>query len=469
MMLAGSAQVDITPSLGTHLAGDGMGIHRPARKVLDPLYAKALVLESGGKRVCILAMDLLCVTLEYTRRIREEAARRHGLDPQAIMVHVEQNHAAPSLGSLMLDPDFPFSAPTDKEYIAGSEARYCEVAVSGALEAIGRASAELRHVEVGWGRGVVEGLAFNRRGVRTDGTICMPWFYAREKMPRGPVHIRYLEGPFDPEVGVLCLRDESKRPVAMLLSYACHPVNLFATDKLAVSADWPGAWAAAVREEHGEGCVPIVLNGACGNLNPWPPFTPDFVPDHRRMGQALADMSRRVIEGMSYRDSDRLDARARRLPLDYRDIPPARREEAARILHEHPGMQWDPARGEVDSAWFLAASTMSTEYCRRRWPRFPYEIQAFRIGDAAVVGLPGEPFVEGQLEIKTASPAPFVCVAHMCTQYVGYLPTREAAARGGHEAWDKHTYWAKLAPDSLERIVGNARAMVGELFPPGSV
>ena len=32
---AGSAQIDITPPLGTHLAGDGAGIHRPGRKALD--------------------------------------------------------------------------------------------------------------------------------------------------------------------------------------------------------------------------------------------------------------------------------------------------------------------------------------------------------------------------------------------------------------------------------------------------
>ena len=60
--------MDITPPLGTHLAGDGVGIHRPARTVLDPLFARALVVESNGRRICILAMDVLCVTLEYTRK-----------------------------------------------------------------------------------------------------------------------------------------------------------------------------------------------------------------------------------------------------------------------------------------------------------------------------------------------------------------------------------------------------------------
>ena len=40
---AGAAQVDITPPEGTHLAGSGADVHRPAEVVLDPLYAKAVV------------------------------------------------------------------------------------------------------------------------------------------------------------------------------------------------------------------------------------------------------------------------------------------------------------------------------------------------------------------------------------------------------------------------------------------
>ena len=51
MIRAGSAQVDITPPLGTHLAGDGAGIRRPARRALDPLHAKAVVIESKGRRM----------------------------------------------------------------------------------------------------------------------------------------------------------------------------------------------------------------------------------------------------------------------------------------------------------------------------------------------------------------------------------------------------------------------------------
>ena len=86
------------------------------------------------------------------------------------------------------------------------------------------------------------------------------------------------------------------------------------------------------------------------------------------------------------------------------------------------------------------------------------------MGDLAIVGLPGEPFVEGQLEIKTNSESPYVFVAHLTTHYVGYLPTRSAYARGGHEANEDVTYWAKLAPGSLEMVGGSAKVLLKEIF-----
>jgi hypothetical protein len=294
----------------------------------------------------------------------------------------------------------------------------------------------------------------------------MPWFYTRQQKPLGPTEIKYLEGPNDPEVGVCCAQDERMRPVAALLHYSCHPVNLFATDYRVVSADWPGAWCTAVESAWGSPCTAAVLNGCCGNLNPWPPFEADFRPDHRRMGRELAEIADKVRRQVRFAASERLDWRLRRILLPYRDVPQARRVEVDRILTQDPQPKYrEPGSKQVDPVWFLAASTRSIDYLRRRCcDGFPYEIQAFRIGDLAVVGLPGEPFVEGQLAIKLGSPAPFTFVAHMTSHYVGYIPTAAACARGGHEANRDCTYWAKLAPEALDIVVANAVSLVKEMF-----
>ena len=462
MLQIGQAAIDITPPLGTHLAGSGMGEHRPAQKILDPLYAKVMVAQAKDAKLCIITLDTLAVTLPYTRAIRESAVAL-GFEPHAVMVHSLQNHSAPSCGALMLDPDFPLDLRPDQEHITGSEAAYTKQAVAGATRAIQEANDALTPVQVAMGHAVRDDLAFNRRGVMRGGNICMPWPFTSDAKPLGPTDIVYMEGPADPQVGVWCAQSAAGDVAAMLLHFTCHPVNVFAREKNTVCADWPGAWSAKVKDQNSLMCPPMVINGCCGNVNPWPAFTPNFTPDHVRMGNELADTTQAVIESLSFADVDSIDWHFDKIPLAYRDIPNDRQDQVNRILAEHPTLKLQD-NGEVDPTWFHAASTKSIELCRNREPQFMYEIQVCRIGDMAIISLPGEPFVEGQLEIKTRSPAKLTFIAHMSTQYVGYLPTSDACARPGHETNANCTYWAKFAPDSLERIVKATLAILTELF-----
>ena len=464
---AGSAIVDITPESGTHLAGSGAGEHRPAQSVLDPLCARAVVLEAGGRRLCILGLDLCIVTEQFTNTVRRQAADRFGLTPEALMVHAVQTHSAPSVGPFMLDPDFPLDVTEATEYLLGSESAYTNQVVDRSLQAIGEAQDSLEPVQAGVGRAVRDGLAFNRRAVMRDGRVTMPWVFSADEKPLGPTDIAYMEGPIDPEVGVFCARTEDRRNVCLLLHYTCHPVNAFGTRSTyyAVSADWPGCWAAGMQEACGADTVPLVLNGCCGNINPWPPFVADFRPDARRMGAELAGLGRRIVASLSFGDVQAVDYRARTVPLPFREVLPGRRAAVDRALAEHPEPKWlDGEPNRIDTTWFRAASTKSIEYCRKRTPALPYEVQVFRVGGTAIVGLPGEPFVEGQLAIKVRSPAPYTFVAHGTSHYVGYLPTRDAYQRGGHEANPDCTYWAKMAPGCLETVVDTAVEMLDELF-----
>ena len=465
LLRAGAAMIDITPPAGTHLAGSGAGEHRPAQAVMDPLFAKAIVFEAGEQRVCMVILDLTIVTGDYTDLIRAAIGEQTGLAPEAIMIQATQTHSAPSLGYFMLDPDFPLETTAETEYLRGAERAYGDRAAAAAVEAAVEAESKLQPVCIGLGRGVLGDLAFNRRGIRRDGTIAMPKPLGREQQPFGIADICYLEGPMDPEVGVCCVQDMNMQPLAFLLHYTCHPVNAFGYRETyrAVSADWPGAWTREMQQLFGGDAVPLVVNGCCGNINPWHPFDPDCRPDHQRMGRELAQMSERIVHNMAFANDAALDCRVEKVGLPYREIPAERLREVNAILAKDP----QPPRGEngeVDPHWFRAASTRSVELARQRDAEFPYEIQAFRIGDLGVIGLPGEPFVEGQLALKTNSAAPFLFPAHLTTHYVGYLPTRAAYARGGHEANEDVTYWAKLAPGSLETVVEQARTLVEELF-----
>ena len=68
-LLAAAVEIDITPPVGTSMAGYGartdssIGVH-------DPLLGQLLLLQLGSQRIALITLDLIGVGLELTRQIR---------------------------------------------------------------------------------------------------------------------------------------------------------------------------------------------------------------------------------------------------------------------------------------------------------------------------------------------------------------------------------------------------------------
>lgn len=465
---AGATRIEITPQRDVSLAGE-VGWYRPGKYVDMPLYARLLVIEAEGQKICFVSLDVTIVTAAVTARIRAAIETACGVPPAAIMVHATQVHAAPALGSFMFDEDFP---PLDAEFewLSGAEGHYADFVVERIAAAA--AAVTLEPVRLRAGSGIEGRIQFNRRAVTDDGSVRMPG--PRWVEPLGPTYIRYLEGPTDPELGVVCLQGQGPKPVALLLHHTGHPVNVF--PQPVVSGDWPGAWAAEMERLH-PGCVALVANGCCGNINPWDPFDPEYRPDHRRMGRLLAEGTQKVLEHAETDAGQKVAALHRRLSLPLRQVEAELLAQAEAVIKQHPQPQWTSAGGyqgyeggagtaagvkTVDREWMVAASVLSVHLQQQRVGDLDYEMQVFRLGDTALVGLAGEPFVEGQLRLKMESPARPTLVAHCCNMYCGYLPIPAAFARGGHEVTTR--YWAKLRPEALDQVVDAAGGMLKEVF-----
>jgi hypothetical protein len=228
---AGAARVDISPPLGTQLAGD-IGLLRPVEEIKDPLHASALVVEDArGRKACILSLDLTLLTKRWVTPIREAAVERFGFDPDTVMVCATQTHSAPAFGHAFAECECEY-IPDDARWLLGGDDDYHPLVVEKSLEAITAAVARLEPVQVGAVSGIEARSAFNRRFVMRDGA-------ATTHPPTANPRIRYSEGPIDPEVGVVCFKNSADEIIASLLHYTCHPNHGY--PKLYVSADWPGA------------------------------------------------------------------------------------------------------------------------------------------------------------------------------------------------------------------------------------
>ena len=63
-------------------------------------------------------------------------------------------------------------------------------------------------------------------------------------------------------------------------------------------------------------------------------------------------------------------------------------------------------------------------------------VQAIRLGDAAILALPGEIFVETGLRIKAQTSASPLMMVSLANGYIGYVCTDEALTQeGGYETW----------------------------------
>jgi hypothetical protein len=94
-------------------------------------------------------------------------------------------------------------------------------------------------------------------------------------------------------------------------------------------------------------------------------------------------------------------------------------------------------------------------------------IQALRVGNDAIVAIPGEEFVETGMRIKRISPADHTLVAaYSNSANMGYVPIREAYPKMGYEVYGAHMWYGlfRLAPGAAEAVTGAALSLLKRLF-----
>ncbi len=84
-MLAGAAEIDITPRVGIELTGYVARLG-PSVGVHDRLHARALVMDDGTARAALVACDPVGLDSAYVDRARREIGAAIGAAPGSVMV-----------------------------------------------------------------------------------------------------------------------------------------------------------------------------------------------------------------------------------------------------------------------------------------------------------------------------------------------------------------------------------------------
>ena len=83
--------------------------------------------------------------------------------------------------------------------------------------------------------------------------------------------------------------------------------------------------------------------------------------------------------------------------------------------------------------------------------------------DLAFVGMPGEIFVDFQLDLKSRSPINDTFLLGYCNGYLAYFPTIKAAAEGGYGAGSQTFVEVGAGERMIDRAVINLYTFVGKL------
>jgi Neutral/alkaline non-lysosomal ceramidase, N-terminal len=398
---AGVARVDITPPLGTPV-GCWAARRALAQGVHEPLVAQALVLSDGEHSAAIVATDLVFVSAELARVVREHVAGLTGIPQRAISVHASHNHSAPSLvrGSTVGGlPDIP-------EF-----GRYADALgdlLSGAAYAAWR---RLEPARLGAAVGRVEGVS-NNRVDRTRGV--------------------------DDSLTVLRIDRADGRPLAAVVSFAVHPISVGG-----VTIEWDAEYIAPLRAAV-EAAIPgvecLFLQGCAGDVAPYDWWFGNYQAS--RHGYELRDRLGRTIGehavglyGAIHCDGEVpvasettwLDLRRRRHAYSAEEL-----DELAAELDGDPGSDWPevwtPEVHTMTSAQMFprtyqqGAVRMYRDMIDRADEPVATQVVGIRAGDAAIVTNPFELFNAVGSRIKERSPFGTTIAAAYANDYAGYLP-----------------------------------------------
>lgn len=416
----GSASIAVTPPVGTAMEGYSarQGV---SQGVHDDLYARALVLDDGLTRAALVSCDLIGVDRRLVAAVRQQASEATGIPADHIMIAAIHTHAGPAGLRRGMD-----------EALAELTARH----IAGAIAAADR---EKRPGVLKVGRCAIDSVSQNRRD------------------PSWPIdtalRLLLLDSP-----------EPGEPPLAAVINFACHATVLYHTNLL-LSADYP-AYAVRTFQRLLPETACLFLQGACANVNPaW--MEQDFAEVERVgtiVGSAAArlalemrplgrvqrawnirwdELTEKPVTAGELVPEARLRVASRHMELPLRPLMPleeydARLSELGKRLDALPSDAGpDQRHALLQEITRLRTERMvaqrSTELGESR-PALHPEIMAIGLGpDLAILGLPGEFFVETAEAIERASAIRHLLVACYANHYVGYVCPPEAYEEGGYE------------------------------------
>ncbi|HWC76825.1 MAG TPA: neutral/alkaline non-lysosomal ceramidase N-terminal domain-containing protein [Blastocatellia bacterium] len=373
---AGVARKEITPKEPVPMWGYGARHDALSNGVLDPLYAVALVIQAGDKKLAIVGLDLGRAPAERSLQIiRTRIKEQAGIDHSFIAG--SHSHHTPVLELS--------DEPGKGKGRFDAALRYYKQMEDGIVEAIVEANSKLAPCRMATGTTQLEGFNRNR-------------------------HTKLTPKPSDRDLAVMRLDDMSGKPIAILMNFTAHPTMINAMI-LKFSADFVGAMKQTVEKELGG--TAIFMQGAAGDqsTNEGPN------KGYQAFGAALGKEVVKLASSLTTKEVDNPSL----------EVKEDRFKFTSRVDLGNPLVRTAYAK-----AFFPELiPNFVDEYADGVRPRLTVAVLN---GEVAMVGASGEFFSNHSIRFKERARAERVFFFGYCNGYHQYFPTIEAVAEGGYGA-----------------------------------
>ena len=412
MIKVGFARLDVTPPLGSPLAGYFK--ERPADGILDPIELNAIAFSNGKDTAIIIAADFIGMNMQHSEAVRALIEEKSGVPKDHVMICCLHQHTSLRIGGS------GYAELKDMAYIDLLYRKFADVSV---LAVADMCEAKVTTAE----RRAIEDIAFVRRYVLEDGTI------ATNPKPYLAKPIRHCDES-DNTVRLIRFKREGKKDIAYV-NFSTHPDVISGTK---LSADWPGFVRRFVESGIEDTCC-ICVVGCQGDSNhvnfllPIEKRLPEgpFVAHSRRMGRIIAETVKLIWDNTTEHECDTVFGGVTVIYNKTNTDGEELYDEQKSFLDDYNAGKFDANRQPsiTEIAFATRITKLRTEPLYHAVP-----ITVLGLGDIAFVGFGGEPFTHYTIAAKEAAGSKTVFCSCVTNGNEGYLPHERAFLEGGYEA-----------------------------------
>jgi hypothetical protein len=421
----GVATCDITPPVGTHMAGFGSRT-QPSEGVYRRLGATVTIINDGEITLLLAGAEIASFG-DLTPRVRGRIAQATGIDDSNIILCPSHTHSGPTTRAL----DDLFDSPRNHAYL--------DELIDKLARCARDAQGDLAPAMLRCGEAHCD-LATNRRRPDPDnpGRVL-------------PSMLPYPQGVSDHGVPVIAAYAPDGTLRHVLFSYGCHPSSY---SGLLIGGDYVGFAIDAIRRVYPG--VTVGFMQGCGGDQKIRPHDPDADTFIKRTVDQLREAG------------DTLGAAVTDLLAGDAPAPVQGTMSVNRTMME---LRCDP----VDES-FAKAMRNSEDKWYRMWatkPRHelhaavPFEVQTVAFGRSlAIAAMAAEMSADYGLRLRKELGGAFARVLPMgyANDIVGYIGSLRQKHEGGYEGWSANYYWFRTGPwedDTEDRIVETIRNSLG--------